>query len=89
VKTKRKRATVRFRFRSPNAGAKFECALQKLKKRKKGQPAPKPRFKTCKSPKKFRLKPGRYRFLVRAVVDGVADPTPAKRTFRIVRVSRG
>jgi streptogramin lyase len=84
VKTKRKRARVRFTFRSPNAGAKFECALQKLKKRKKGKPASKPRFKPCKSPKKYRLKPGRYRFLVRAVVGGVADPTPAKRTFRVI-----
>jgi streptogramin lyase len=91
VKTKRKRAKVRFTFRSPDAAAKFECALQKLKKRKgkKGKAAPKPRFKPCKSPKKYSLKPGKYRFSVRAVLNGVADPTPAKRTFRIVRVSRG
>jgi streptogramin lyase len=89
VKTKRKRARLRFVFNSPSKGAKFECALLKLKKRKKGKPAPKPRFKPCKSPKRYRLKPGRYRFLVRAVLNGVPDPTPAKRTFRVVRIKKG
>ena len=87
VKTRRKRAAVRFRFDSPNAGATFECALLKLKKRKKGKPAPRPVFKPCASPRSYRLKPGRYRFLVRAALNGVVDSSPAKRTFRIVRVA--
>ncbi len=87
VKTKRKRAAVRFRFDSPNAGATFECALLKLKKRKKGKPAPRPVFKPCASPRSYRLKPGKYRFLVRAALNGAVDSSPAKRTFRIVRVA--
>ncbi|HEX6229717.1 MAG TPA: hypothetical protein VFZ41_09695 [Solirubrobacterales bacterium] len=88
VRTKRKRARVRFVFRSPSRGARFECALQRLKKRKKGRRAPKPRFKGCKSPKRYRLKPGKYRFSVRAVLGGVRDPSPAKRTFRVIRKRR-
>jgi virginiamycin B lyase len=85
VKTKRKRAKVKFRFKSPNAGATFECALTKVKKKKKGKPAPKPRFKPCKSPQGYRVPVGKYRFEVRAVLAGVADPTPAKKVFRVVR----
>lgn len=103
VKTRRRRAAVRFTFTSPDAGARFECALTKLRKGKgkgKGQgkgrggerakPSAKatPRFAPCKSPRTYRLKPGRYRFQVRAVLDGVADRSPAQRTFRVVRVAR-
>lgn len=88
VKTKKKKATVKFRFTSPDAGVRFECALVKVKKRKKGKPAPRPKFKGCKSPKAYRLKPGRYRFEVRAVLNGLADPSPAKRSFRVVRAGR-
>ena len=84
VKTKRKRARVKFRFFSEPPGASFECALTRLKKKGKGK-APKPRFKPCKSPKVYRVKPGRYRFQVRAVAEGLADPTPAKRSFKVVR----
>jgi hypothetical protein len=40
----------------------------------------------CHSPLTFRhLRPGRYRFKVEAVVNGVADPTPATFTFRVRR----
>lgn len=86
VWTKRMRAKVAFRFRAiPARGARFQCSLVKLTKRKKGKAAPRPRFKSCGSPKLYRLKPGRYRFQVRAVLRGVPDPTPAKRTFRVVR----
>ena len=66
VKTKGKRAKVTFRFSSSTAGAKFECALVTVKKGK-GKKTPKPKFKGCKSPKKLSLKPGKYRFSVRAV----------------------
>ena len=86
VRTKRKRARVKFRFNSPDAGARFECALVKVKNHRKGKPAPKPKFKGCQSPKAYRLKPGRYRFLVRAVLNGVADPSPARRVFRVIRI---
>jgi virginiamycin B lyase len=88
VRTRRKRVKVKFRFNSPNAGATFECALLRLKKRKKGRRAPRPRFKRCTSPRAYTVRPGRYRFLVRAVLDGIVDSSPAKRTFRIVRVRR-
>jgi hypothetical protein len=85
VKTRRKRAKVRFTFSSTAAGATFECALVKLPRGKHKKP-PKPAFKACRSPKKLSLKPGRYRFSVRAVSGGVVDPTPATRGFRIVHI---
>jgi streptogramin lyase len=44
-------------------------------------PAP---FRACTSPKAYKLGPGRYSFEVRALLAGVADPSPAKRSFRIV-----
>jgi streptogramin lyase len=87
IKGRAKRAWAKFRFSSPTPGATFECALVK-KPRRKGAKVPRPVFRACKSPGKLRLKPGRYTFSVRAVKDGVADPTPATRSFRIVRARR-
>jgi hypothetical protein len=84
VKTKGKRASVKFRFSSTTPGATFECAL--VRKAKKGKKTPKPKFKSCKSPKKLKLRPGRYRFSVRAVSGGLVDPTPATSSFRVVHV---
>jgi virginiamycin B lyase len=84
VRTRGKRRRVKFRFHSPDAGARFQCRLVRLKKKASASKAP--RFRGCKSPKAYRLRPGRYRFEVRAVLAGVVDPTPAKRGFRIVRV---
>ena len=83
MKTKGKRAKVTFRFSSSTAGAKFECALVTIKKGKK---TPKPKFKGCKSPKKLSLKPGKYRFSVRAVAAGIVDPSPATKAFKVVHV---
>jgi hypothetical protein len=88
VKTAAKRAQVKFRFSSTTTAPTFECALTKVKKAKKGKKAAQPKFKTCKSPKSFSLKPGKYRFWVRAVNSGVVDPTPAKRSFRVVHVHK-
>jgi streptogramin lyase len=85
VKTKGKKANVTFKFTSSAAGAKFECALVTIKKGK-GKKTPKPKFKSCKSPKKYKLKPAKYRFSVRAVVSGLADPSPATSSFKIVHV---
>jgi streptogramin lyase len=85
VKTKGKRAKVTFRFSSSTSGATFECALVTVKKGK-GKKTPKPKFKGCKSPKKVSLKPGKYRFSVRAVLAGVADPSPATKAFKVVHV---
>jgi len=84
VKTRKKKAKVKFTFSSPTAGVTFQCSMTKLKG-KKTKAAP---FKGCKSPKRYRLVPGRYRFQVRALSGGVPDPTPAVRKFKIVRVKR-
>jgi streptogramin lyase len=93
VQTTRRRAKVKFRFSSPDAGASFECRLNRIvrKAAKKDGAAAKaaaraPAFKACKSPKVLMLKPGRYRFEVRAVLNGVVDATPAKSSFHVVRV---
>lgn len=85
VKTTGKRARVKFRFTSSAQGATFQCSLVKLRKGKK---PPRAVFKNCKSPRTYSLKPGRYRFKVRAVVSGQVDPTPASRTFRVVHVAK-
>lgn len=84
VKTHKKKAKVKFAFSSPTAGVSFQCSLTRLKG-KKTKAAP---FKGCKSPKRYKLPPGRYRFKVRAVNGGVPDPTPAVRKFKIVHVGR-
>lgn len=83
---------VRFRFDSPDAKARFECRLKRLPRKKiattskwKRRLA---RYRRCNSPRTYKLKPGRYRFEVRARLDGVVDSTPAKRSFRIVRKRR-
>lgn len=84
VKTKGRFAKVTFRFSSTTAGATFECALTKSKRKAK-RPA-KPRFKACKSPKSYKLKPGKYSFSVRALSNGVADSTPATSSFRVIHI---
>jgi streptogramin lyase len=81
VVTRHKRAKVKFKFSSSTRGVSFECALTKLQKKAK---SPRPRFAACRSPKIYKLKPGRYRFEVRAVLGGVHDPTPARRAFRVI-----
>jgi hypothetical protein len=64
---------VRFAFTSNIPGASFQCFYT-------GGWSP------CRSPQRFRhLKPGRYRFKVRAVANGKRDPTPASWLFRVVR----
>jgi hypothetical protein len=72
-KTDRRRATFRF-VSDPAAGATFECKLDK-----------KP-FRPCESPYTTRVRPGPWhRFRVRATVDGVTEPTPAKFTWKVRR----
>jgi hypothetical protein len=42
-------------------------------------------FKTCRSPFTAPpLKPGRHKIRVRAVVGGIADPTPASCGFKVL-----
>jgi len=82
IKTKKAKAKVKFRFSSSTAGVTFQCSLTKLK----GKKIKAATFKGCKSPKAYKLRPGRYRFQVRAVNGSTPDPTPAVRKFKIVHV---
>lgn len=90
VKTRKTRATIKFTFSSSIAGSKFECALVKSSKKRKTKASTLPKgvvgFRPCQSPKKLKLRPGRYRFSVRAIAGGLRDPTPATRSFSVVRV---
>ncbi len=64
--------------------ALLPLTLRAARRRHKRPRAPKPHFRTCRSPKTYKhLPPGRYRFTVRAVGAGGTDLTPARRTFRI------
>ena len=73
----RRRATRRrakLRWRASEPAARSECRLDRG------------RFERCDSPHRVRVRPGRHRFRVRAVdLAGNVDPTPAKRTWRVVR----
>jgi hypothetical protein len=67
--------TARFSFVSDQAGAKFQCKLDKAKK-----------FKACRATLVIKkLKRGAHVLQVRAVnSSGVADPTPAKFRWRVL-----
>lgn len=88
VRTARRRALVRLRFSASDPRAGFECRLTKLSGRRP-RAAAVPSFAPCGSPKSYRLKPGRYRFEVRAALAGIADSSPAARSFRVVRIAAG
>jgi CSLREA domain-containing protein len=72
--------TAKFTFGTTakaRAGSGFQCALVSKKHKK-------PKFKDCTSPKKYKhLKPGKYKFEVRAFDDAGTDSTPAKKKFKI------
>lgn len=89
VKTTGQTAKVRFSFSSTTAGAGFECSLGKRVK-PKGKKARfvGQAFGKCKSPKAYVLKPGRYRFQVRAVSGGVRDSSPATFGFQVIHVAK-
>jgi hypothetical protein len=66
--------TPTFRFTSSQTGASFQCKLD-------GGP-----FKACRSPFTTKaLSYGTHVLQVRATASGVADPTPAKVGFKVVR----
>jgi secreted trypsin-like serine protease len=66
--------TATFGFASHPAGAILQCSLDGAA------------YKTCTSPHKTgTLAFGSHTFRVRANSDGVVDPTPAARTFKVVR----
>ena len=70
-KKKVNKAKVRFRFIG-SAGASFQCRLDKRP------------WRSCGSPKTYRVKTGKHVFRVRAVVNGIPDATPQKWRFRRV-----
>lgn len=71
VKTKKRKARVKFSFSSDLAGATFMCQLDK------GSFAP------CTSPKTYRVKKGRHTFSVEAVGPAGTDPSPATFSFKV------
>ncbi len=77
---KKGKAKAKFKFSSTTAGVSFECSLRPKKKP--------PKFKGCESPAKYKLKPGKYEFQVRAVLAGVPDPSPETFGFKVVRKKR-
>jgi hypothetical protein len=68
------RSKAKFKFTADEAGAKFECKVDRK------------RFKRCTSPKVVkRLDDGKHKFKVRAIdAAGNVDPSPAKDKFRVV-----
>ena len=70
LKAKVKELTARFRFKGVDAGGagvKFECKLDGKK------------YHRCRSPKAYKnLKPGKHKFLVRAVSANGVDSTPGE-----------
>jgi hypothetical protein len=64
---------IKFAFSSNVDGAKFQCLFAQG-------------WEKCRSPHVFRhLRPGRFKFEVRAVVNGIKDPDPAIWFFRVLR----
>jgi fibronectin-binding autotransporter adhesin len=73
VKTKKAKASVSFSFSATVAGATFQCKLDKGA------------FAACKSPKAYKVRPGKHKFQVRAVGPGGTDATPASFSFKVVK----
>lgn len=73
VTTKLAKLKVKFGFSSDVAGATFQCKLDK---------GP---YKACKSPKTYKVKPGKHKFSVRAVAPGGTDATPATYKFKVIK----
>lgn len=73
-----KKGKASFTFAAVGTATGFECAL------KKGKAAP--AFQACHSPKRYTsLHSGSYTFEVEALNGALADPTPAKKHFKITR----
>jgi len=73
-KSKTTDRTPKFKFKSSQPNSTFKCKLDS-----------KP-FKPCTSPDTLpKLKRGKHTFKVKAVHQGVSDPTPARKTFKVVR----
>ena len=79
VRTSKPRAKVKVRF-TGTSGASFECKVVKKPKKQA-----KVKWRTCTSPKVYRLKIGKYTFLVRSKIGTGVDATPATARFRVKR----
>ena len=86
VKTKHRKAKVEFSFSSSRPQSTFECALLKATQASASRGVG--GFQSCASPQTYRLKRGSYEFSVRATAAGKTDPTPATRSFKVVRKHR-
>jgi hypothetical protein len=75
VKTKRRKAEVKFKFVSDPAGLDFECSVD-------DDP-----YESCESPYAKKFKRGRHTFEVRSIngASQNADQTPATSQFKVVR----
>jgi virginiamycin B lyase len=71
-----RRAKVRFAFTATGTAPSFKCTLT----RRRGEQ----RTGACTSPKKYELKPGKYKFAVAATADGHVDESPATAKFKVV-----
>ncbi len=70
--------TPTIKFSATGSGVSYQCSVDV-----------KP-FKACRSPFTApSLKPGRHRIRVKAIVGGVADPTPASVSFKVVAAKPG
>jgi plastocyanin len=70
--------TPTIKFKATVGGASYQCSVDS-----------KP-FKSCRSPFTApSLKPGSHKIRVKAVVGGVADPTPASCSFKVLAKKRG
>lgn len=71
ITTKKKKVKVKFTFSSSVTGATFKCKLDKGA------------FASCKSPKTYKVKPGKHKFSVEAVSAGGTDSSPATFGFSV------
>lgn len=82
-KKKAKKPVTTFRFKSDEAGSRFQCKLTGKGVKKKLK-----KYRPCNSRKKIyrKLKNGKKQFLVRATdAAGNVDPTPAKYKWKVIR----
>jgi hypothetical protein len=76
VKTAKRRRRVVFAFSADERGARFRCRIDRRK------------FGSCRSPRAYRLAPGKHAFRVFAIDRaGNRDRTPARFAFRVRRLS--
>jgi len=67
------RRRVKFKFSSNEPGSTFKCKLDHRP------------FRPCTSPKRYRVRPGKHVFKVKATdAAGNTDPTPAQKRFRVL-----